>query len=353
MSPEIDTVVLSASGYAGAEALRLVVGHPHLRLVAAVSHTRPGTPIREVLPHLAQALPATDLVSLDQLEALLDTGDGPIAILGCGPHGRSAPSTVRALEIAESLGRPAHAVDLAADFRHPIPTFETLYAQCHPAPTRAADFHCGLPDLDPSPTTPHAAHPGCFATAVTLACAPLLAAGWVEPVVRASAVTGSTGSGGTPKPGTHHPTRHGNLWGYKPLAHRHAPEMSHLLASLGGEPVQVHFAPHSGPFARGIAATCFLALTRTASPEELSQVAADFYAHSPFVEVVDAPPRLDAVIGTNRCQLHLASNGTEVVVQSVIDNLVKGASGGAIHWLNRLFGLPQTAGLDAAPLPWS
>ena len=260
---------------------------------------------------------------------------------------------VRALEIAESLGRPAHAVDLAADFRHPIPTFETLYAQCHPAPTRAADFHCGLPDLDPSPTTPHAAHPGCFATAVTLACAPLLAAGWVEPVVRASAVTGSTGSGGTPKPGTHHPTRHGNLWGYKPLAHRHAPEMSHLLASLGGEPVQVHFAPHSGPFARGIAATCFLALTRTASPEELSQVAADFYAHSPFVEVVDAPPRLDAVIGTNRCQLHLASNGTEVVVQSVIDNLVKGASGGAIHWLNRLFGLPQTAGLDAAPLPWS
>lgn len=335
-----EAIVLSGSGYAGAEVLRLLAGHPHLDVVAATGHTTAGTPVASLHPHL-RSYAGLELVSLDEVAPLLQ-GDGPLAIFGCGAHGASAADTARALAIASELGRPATFVDLSADFRHDAEAFEAIYGVRHPAPELLDDVTCGLPDLDPSTPT-HACQPGCFTTAVVLGTAPLVAAGVVEPAIRVSAVTGSTGSGRNPKPGTHHPRRHGNLWGYSPLAHRHVPEMERLTGAT------VAFAPHSGPFARGIAATSFLTRTRPGAKDAL--IAA--YADSPFVTVVDRPPELASVVGTNRCHLSVTERGDDIVVHSVIDNLIKGAAGGAVQWMNRLLGWPDETGLLADPLPWT
>lgn len=353
MAGAVDAVVLSASGYAGAEVLRLVAGHPHLRAVVATGHGAAGETVAGLHPHLARAYPALPVVSMDALGERIAAGTGPIALFGCGSHGGSAVDTDRALRIAAELGRPARCVDLSADFRHDAATFRALYGLDHPAPALLPAFHCGLPDLEPAVTPEHACQPGCFTTAVTLACAPLVALGLGGPEIRASAVTGSTGAGGKPQPGTHHPRRHGNLWGYNPLVHRHAPEMAGLIGRAAGQSVKVHFAPHSGPFARGIAATCFLPALTGASPTELRSAVAAFYAHSPFVTVEASPPELASVTGTNRCHLSVTTDGSEIVVQSVIDNLVKGAAGGAVQWMNRAFGWPDATGLLADPIPWS
>lgn len=261
----------------------------------------------------------------------------------------------------------------------------------------------------------HVAHPGCFTTAATLALAPLAAGGWLEPSVPATvvAVTGSTGAGRTPTATTHHPERRSDLFAYNPLGHRHEPEMRALVAravrsaagtSADGTPdggrsargelaaavPDIAFVPHSGPFARGIHATITAKLARPATAETLRASIETFYARiaatlppspppsssssssfpsteglSPsllslpsteeflsFVQVLAAPPRLQAVVGTNRCDLAVAVRGDHLIAFSAIDNLVKGAAGGGVQWMNRLFGLPAATGLLAPGLGW-
>ena len=196
------------------------------------------------------------------------------------------------------------------------------------------------------------AHPGCFTSAVTLGCSPLHALHLVQPRVVVSAVTGSTGSGREPSATTHHPERHGNLRAYSPLKHRHEIEMRTLVGQQGKGPVEVLFVPHSGSFARGIHATIHARLLRPISTAELVERIAGFYQHTPFVSVTAAPPTLKEVVGTNRCRLGVVVRGLTLVVTSVIDNLVKGAAGGAVQWMNRLFGFDEDAGLRLAGLGW-
>ncbi len=336
----VDAVVLSGSGYAGAEVLRLLAAHPELRVVATTAHSAAGQAVGSLHPHLARAYPELSFVDLDQLEL---PGSGPVAIFGCGPHGGSARDTLHAMTLAGE--RPHRVVELSADFRHDAATFEAVYGVVHPAPELLDRVTCAPPDLEPGPAD-LACQPGCFTTAVTLAVAPLVRSGLVAPDVQVSAVTGSTGSGRNPKPGTHHPVRHGNLWAYSALDHRHVPEMERLTGAA------VTFVPHSGPFARGIEATCFLRRTG-GSAEDLREALYAFYAGSPFVHVQDTPPKLSDVVGTNRCHVGLLQRGDRIVVSSVIDNLIKGAAGGAVQWMNRLHGWPDATGLEADPIPWS
>jgi len=234
-------------------------------------------------------------------------------------------------------------VDLSADFRHDAGTYAALYGGAHPHPDLLARFTCALPELSPTPEGP-VAHPDCFTTATTLGAAPLVALG--ARTVHVSAITGSTGSGRGPKEGTHHPQRHANLWAYAPFAHRHAPEMTRLLGA------EVHFAPHSGPFARGTHATIFATLDRSVTAEEVRVAAPEVYVGSPFVTVLDGEPRLKDVVGTNRCHLGYAARGREVVAFAVIDNLLQGAAGGAVQWMNRLAGLPEDLGLQQVAIHW-
>jgi N-acetyl-gamma-glutamyl-phosphate reductase common form len=182
---------------------------------------------------------------------------------------------------------------------------------------------------------------------------PLIRSGLTEAEVFVSGVTGSTGSGRSPQAGTHHPERNSNLYAYKPLAHRHAPEMAGLTTAASGRDTTVRFVPHSGSFSRGIHVTVQAKALADVSEQQLRDVFIRAYENSPFVEIVEATPRLKNVVASNMCHIGVATDGDSIVVMSVIDNLVKGAAGGAVQWMNRLWDLPETAGLMAAAPGWT
>jgi N-acetyl-gamma-glutamyl-phosphate reductase common form len=228
-----------------------------------------------------------------------------------------------------------------------------VYKHAHGAPARLAQFTCAVPEHLKSSPTPHVAHPGCFSTAILLASVPLLASGWAEPTLFVSGVTGSTGSGRKPVEGTHHPTRHSDLYSYGALGHRHTPEITALARAATGIDAEYSFVPHSGPFARGIHATV---QARLKSPRDAAAVIGmlrEFYAGAPFVRVLDNAPRVKDIVASNYAHLSAAANGKTVAVMSVVDNLNKGAAGGAVQWMNRLYGLPETAGLTAPAPGWT
>jgi N-acetyl-gamma-glutamyl-phosphate reductase len=168
-----------------------------------------------------------------------------------------------------------------------------------------------------------------------------------------SGVTGSTGSGRKPVEGTHHPQRHSDLYAYNPLAHRHAPEVAACALAASGVAAEFEFVPHSGPFARGILVTLQARLKGAHDGGALLAAFERFYAHSPFVTVGSAPPRIKDVAGSNYARLSVATNGRSVAVMSVLDNLNKGAAGGAVQWMNRLLALPETTGLTAPAAGWT
>lgn len=340
----VDVAIYGGTGYVAAEAIRLTLGHPNFRLRWVVSQSAPGTSIQDAFPHLSG--PIGDLCFVSEDALLAEIGSDPVAIIGCMPHGASASVMDRLLP---RLPKGSHIVDLSADFRlSSASEYAEVYGHEHPAPNRFAEFFCGLPELGGWNGEPHVANPGCFATCLTLASAPLVAhGGSVGPLVF-SGVTGSTGSGASPKPGTHHPTRCGGMWAYEPLQHRHIPEVKRMLSRVG-DPGEIWFVPHSGPFARGIHVT----LQTETSFDNLKTIYKEYYGNSPFVSVFDRLPSVREVASTNRCHIGVQQSGSRAVITAVIDNLVKGAAGGGIQWLNRLFGFEETAGLWSAGDMWA
>lgn len=350
----VPAVVLGGSGYVAGELLRLVAGHPGLRLAAAVSESQAGAGVEEAFPHLTGCFSGVAFTARDELGELFDgIGNGRLAIFSAAPHGAAAALLDGVLATAERAGLAARAVDLSADFRYAgAAAYEEVYGQPHGAPHRLGAFRCALPEHTDGAWEGHVGHPGCFTTAVLLAAVPLLRLGLVEPRLAVVAVTGSTGAGRTPGPTTHHPARRSNLFAYKPLAHRHAPEMRALAAAVSGVEPEIHFVPQAGPFARGIYATLQARLVRPLPAAEVTAALAGFYAGAPFVDVLAEPPRLQDVVGTNRCRLAVAVEGDHLVAFAALDNLVKGAAGGGVQWMNRLLGFPETAGLDLPGLGW-
>jgi len=231
--------------------------------------------------------------------------------------------------------------------------YQSVYQHAHGAPQRLREFTCALPEhLEKSPTA-HVAHPGCFATAMLLASVPLLKLGLVAPTLFVSGITGSTGSGRKPVEGTHHPLRHGDLYAYNALAHRHAPEVTACALAASGVEADFAFVPHSGPFARGIHVTVQGALRSVRDSVQVLEMLREFYADSPFVHVTDTPPRVKNVATSNYAHLSAVADGRTVAVMCVLDNLTKGAAGGAVQWMNRLFDLPETSGLLAPAPGWT
>ncbi len=352
MSTTIQAVVLGATGYVGGELLRLIAAHPNLELAAAVSGSRSGMTIVETFPHLSGVYANTRFSSPDDWLAGMDNGAG-LALFSAAPHGASAALIANALTGAAAKNIDVHVVDSSADFRYAVQAdYETVYGVTHGAPELLGEFHSAVPEHAAEIDAAHIGHPGCFATAVLLATVPLMQSGLTDAEVFVSGTTGSTGSGRSPQAGTHHPERHGNLYAYKPLAHRHSPEIANLCAAATGRSTNVHFVPHSGPFARGIYATVQAKASTDVSIQQLHDAFAAAYADSPFVQIVDATPRLKNVVASNFCHIGLAVDDDTVVVMSVLDNLVKGAAGGAVQWMNRLWKLPETTGLLAAAPGW-
>ena len=353
MSNAIKAVVLGASGYVGGELLRLIAAHPLFELAAAVSDSAAGSPVSKSFAHLSQALAGHRFVAHRDWLDSVDSGDR-LALFSAAPHGASAAIIAAAIDAARERDADVHVVDSSADFRYAeAADYERVYGTAHGAPALLPQFSCAVPEHVAAAATPHIGHPGCFATASLLAAVPLVRSGLVEPRLYISGITGSTGSGKNPLPGTHHPERNSNLYAYKPLAHRHAPEIAGLTEAASGTRTDVHFVPHSGPFARGINVTLQARAAEDVGASQLRDVFAEAYDGAPFVEVVDGTPRIKNVTASNLCQIGVATDGASVVVMSAIDNLVKGAAGGAVQWMNRLWDLPESTGLTAPAPGWT
>lgn len=353
MTKSVQAVVLGASGYVGGEFLRLLSTHPEFNLVAAVSESRAGEPIAKTFPNLGAVYGSQTFSG--HSEWLDNIGSGcDLALFSAAPHGASAALVAKALDAAAAKDLTVHVVDASADFRYSNKQdYERVYGTEHGAPELLSQFQSGVPEHVKETRAQHVGHPGCFATAVLLAAVPLIQSGLTDSEIFVTGITGSTGSGRNPQAGTHHPERHGNLYAYKPLAHRHAPEIAAFTEAASGRKTRVHFVPHSGPFSRGIHVTVQAKTAQSVSAEQLLAEFENAYADAPFVDVVAGTPRLKNVVASNRCQIGVAATDDAVVVMSVIDNLVKGAAGGAIQWMNRLWGLPETTGLLAVAPGWT
>jgi len=348
----IPVIVLGGSGYVAGEFLRLIAMHPRLTLGAAVSTSAADEPIGKAFAHLRPILGDQRFVSVDA--ALARLGDSPRWVaVSAAPHGASAPLVDRLIDSARDAGVELTVVDASADFRfRSAAQYEEIYHAPHAAPHLLEAFRCAVPEQLAQIDTPHAAQPGCFATAMLLSIVPLAAKGLSAPDFCVSAITGSTGAGGTPRETTHHPVRQSNVFAYQPLKHRHDPEVRALTEAATERSVSLHFVPHSGPFARGIHATTFAPRSTSDSVEQIRAALADYYRGSAFVRVLDTPPRVKDVVGTNFANLSVDADAKTITVCCVIDNLVKGAAGGAMQWVNRLLGWPETEGLMIAPPGW-
>jgi N-acetyl-gamma-glutamyl-phosphate reductase common form len=350
---QIPTVVLGGTGYVAGELLRLIAGHPHFGLAAILSDSQPGELVAGAFPHLASAFPDLRFKSQAEVEKVL-VSTPRTAVFSAAPHGVSAALIDSLLKASEAAGTRPRVVDISADFRYSSAgAYEAVYKHPHGAPDRLAEFTCAVPEHLRRLETPHVAHPGCFATATLLASVPLLALGLVSPTLFVSGVTGSTGSGRKPVEGTHHPLRHSDFYSYNALAHRHTPEIVACAHAASGVEADFAFVPHSGPFARGIHVTVQASLKKVSDTARVLSALREFYAHSPFVRVSERAPRVKEIVASNYAHLSAVANGPTVAVMCVVDNLNKGAAGGAVQWMNRMFDLPETSGLTAPAPGWT
>jgi N-acetyl-gamma-glutamyl-phosphate reductase len=327
--------VLGASGYAGAELLRLLARHPDLDLAWAAGDSTAGQPLVSRYPGLRAAYGELGFCSVD--EGLEKGAD----VLFCAlPHGRAAEIAPRA------LGAASLVVDLSADFRLRDPgAYPVWYGAEHPFPDELGRWPYGLPELhrDELRGASRIAVPGCYPTAALLALAPLVAAGLVATDgIVVDAKSGLSGAGRSLVDGNLFVQANENVSPYKVGTHRHTPEIEQELGQT------VVFTPHLVPVDRGLLASCYARpLNGVPHPDDLRQRYADYYADHPFVEVVEEPPGMRAVQRTNYAQVCplVDPRGGALLVLGVIDNLGKGAAGQALQNLNLMAGRPEAEGL--------
>jgi N-acetyl-gamma-glutamyl-phosphate reductase common form len=353
MSTMTPAIVLGGTGYVAGELLRLIAGHPQLRAAAILSDSQPGAAVAGAFSHLQSTYPQLKFSDLGEIEALIRSTPR-CALFSAAPHGVAAAIIDRLLAAGEAASTRVHCVDISADFRYSsAAAYEAVYKHAHGAPSRIREFTCAVPEhLQKSPT-PHVAHPGCFATATLLATVPLLALGLTDTRLFVTGITGSTGSGRKPVDGTHHPHRHSDLYSYGALSHRHVPEIIACAKLATGIEAEFNFVPHSGPFARGIHVTVQASLKKSITTAQALDALKSYYKDHPFIRVGDTAPRVKDVATSNYANLSAVTNGNSIAVMSVVDNLNKGAAGGAIQWMNRLLGFAETTGLTAPAPGWT
>ena len=338
--------IVGAAGYAGAELVRLVIGHPSLDLTVVTSSQDVGKRVCDLYPALA----GCDLAYVEH-DAALVAAHADLAFLAV-PH-TAAMAMVPALLDAGLL-----VVDASADFRlKDAAVFERWYDAVHTAPGLLAEAVYGLPELwrDAIPGARLVACPGCYPTATLLAAAPAVRAGVVtSPKVIADAISGVSGAGRTPNATTHFVNASESVSAYKVAAHRHTPEIAQGLNDLGLAGAALVFTPHLAPLDRGLLATVYLEVSPELDLEAAHALYAAAYAGESFIAVC-APglqPATGHVRGSNRAHLGVALDEAThtLVVTCAIDNLVKGTSGQAVQCANLLLGLAETTGLDH-PVP--
>lgn len=314
----IKASIIGGAGYTAGELFRLLVNHPHVEIVSVHSASNAGARITEVHTGLYGD---TDMVF--DAEPLLKGVD---VVFLCTPHGKSKEFLAQ-----HEIDPGTKIIDLSQDFRD-----------------ETNGFVYGLPELNGSRIVKacRIANPGCFATALQLALLPAAKAGIIDGSAEVTALTGSTGAGVKPSGTTHFSYRTSNISTYKEFSHQHLAEISRSLASVapGGTAPVVNFVPVRGDFARGIFASAYF--KSKATEEEVAKLYRDFYADSTFTYVVtEKAIDLKQVVNTNKALVHVSRHGDLIHVVSVIDNLLKGASGQAVENMNIAFGLDPKEGL--------
>lgn len=314
--------IIGGAGYTAGELIRILLNHPDAEIVFVNSSSNAGNKLSAVHEGL---IGETDMVFTDRLP--LDTID---VLFFCTAHG----DTRKFME-ANTLPEGLKVIDLSMDYR--------LEADDNP-------FIYGLPELNRRAIckSRYVANPGCFATAIQLALLPLARNLMLNDDVYVNAITGSTGAGVKPGATTHFSWRNNNLSIYKPFTHQHLPEimqsLKHLQSSFDHD---INFIPYRGDFPRGIFVTAVV--KNAVDIDELYRIYREYYEADSFVHVVEEQIDLKQVVNTNKCLLHLEKHGDKLLVVSCIDNLLKGASGTAVHNMNLLFNLKETTGLILKP----
>jgi len=337
-------VILGASGYGGGELLRWLSTHPAVGALRGTARALAGKPFWAAHPNLNGIVDGHFEEDIDW-DAFAQV-EQPI-VFAALPHGELAqrlPELEAAWERAGIAGRLL-LVDLSGDFRLKDPqVFAQAYGGAHPCPERLARFVYGLPEWNRAALAGarRIASPGCFATALQLALMPLrgLDIGWMA----VSAATGSSGSGASPAPGTHHPLRAGDFRAYKVLNHQHLAEVRAGMEAMGIRG-QLAFVPQSAPMVRGIFAALQFPLPPGLDQAGLLARAQDAFRDAPLVRLVADSPRVGAVAGSAFADLAVAARDGSGVVLAAIDNLGKGMAAQAVQNMNLALGLPETLGL--------
>lgn len=320
MKQLIKAGIIGGAGYTGGELLRILLFHPAVEIVFVQSRSQAGKPVTETHTDL---IGETEFIFSNEISAC-------DVIFLCLPHGASK----KWLE-ENKLNTQTKIIDLGQDFR--------LAAEGNP-------FVYGLPELQKEiiANASFIANPGCFATAIQLALLPLAKNNLLNDDVQITAVTGSTGAGQSLSATSHFSWRYGNHSAYKLLEHQHLAEIGESVRELQpGFAQSIHFIPSRGAFTRGIHAVLH---TQTAlSNKEAMELFAGYYASHPFMHLCPFSPDVKQVVNTNKCLLHISVVNNRIVVTSVIDNLLKGASGQAVQNMNLIFGLEEKTGLQLKP----
>jgi N-acetyl-gamma-glutamyl-phosphate reductase len=315
--------IIGGAGYTAGELLRLLINHPDVEISFVHSISHAGSKITDVHGGL---IGETDLMFVSTSPQKRGVNWGVDALFLCSGHGDSR----KFMEMYSPLPE-VKIIDLSMDYRHK----ET-----------AGDFVYGLPELNKTliQHAIHVANPGCFATAIQLALLPLAESKKIRGEMNVHAITGSTGAGVKPGATTHFSWRDNNLSVYKPFEHQHLQEICESLHQLQPELSEpLHFIPMRGNFSRGIFASAYMDCDLLT--EEARSLYKAFYKDAAFTFVSDKNPDLKQVVNTNKCVLYVEKFGKKLLIISVIDNLLKGASGQAVQNFNLMFGLDEKAGL--------
>ncbi|NEX21193.1 N-acetyl-gamma-glutamyl-phosphate reductase [Thiorhodococcus mannitoliphagus] len=339
----IEVGIVGGTGYTGAELLRILARHPGVKIQAITSRSEAGQPVAEMFPHLRGSL---DLCFSEPDKAEL--GDCDLVFFAT-PNGTAMQST------PALLASGVRVIDLAADFRLKDPAvWERWYGMPHQCPALLEEAVYGLPELNREAIRDARliANPGCYPTAVTLGFLPLVEAGAVDPSwLIADAKSGVSGAGRKATTGLLMAEVGESFKAYSVAGHRHAPEITQNLKHFAGVDVGLTFVPHLVPMIRGIEATLYGRLVDASL--DIQGLYRDRYAGEVFVDLMPGGhPDTRSVRGANLCRIAVSQQGQDgvVVVQSVIDNLVKGAAGQAVQNMNLMFALPESAGLESIAL---
>ncbi len=340
--PNIKASVIGASGYGGAEAVRLLISHPGVDLIHVTAETQQGLEMSALYPNLRhfvdQAMIAVDAERIGH--------DSDVAFV-------SLPSGKAMHIVGALLEQGTKVIDIAADFRlHDAELYPTWYKFTHIAPSYLSEAVYGLPELHREAITDTRllANPGCYPAASILALIPLMRAGVIDPVgIVIDAKSGVSGAGRGGGGGFGYSEVNENLQAYSVIGHNHTAEIEQELSGIAGNPVQVVFTPHLVPMTRGILATVYASLNTSLDETEVLHLYDETYRHAPFVRVLhNALPQTKATLGSNYCDVTVKINARtgHAIAIAAIDNLGRGAAGQAIQNMNLMFNLPETTGLD-------